>query len=125
MLEECRGLRSYCPVVRIWQFSPLVNLIAQLVDDRRRVVLLLFGGKPFALVEYEHILLLSLLAGLRDRCDELGFAAGVYDSLGWLPLRVEFPMSVRRIVRGVENRMLKMSSPVENGADFAGLGRSQ
>src|ERR1035441_4105253 len=51
MLEQARGFWCYLPVIRISQFPPLINLEAKLIDDGCRVVLLLVGGKPLALIK--------------------------------------------------------------------------
>jgi hypothetical protein len=77
MLEQPLRFRLDQPVVRIFQFSPLIDAAPEFVDDRSRIVLLRFCGKPFAFVEND-LLLLGLylvLSGLGDRSDELRAAA--------------------------------------------------
>ena len=44
MLEKTRRFRSHLPLVRIRQRTPGIDVIAYLVDDRGRIVLLRFGG---------------------------------------------------------------------------------
>ena len=70
VLQQARGFGRYLPVRRR-QAAPLVYVLAQLIDDRRRVILLLFRRKPFAFVE-DHLLLFRgslalapMLRGLR------------------------------------------------------------
>ena len=41
VLKQARRLRSYAPVIRVGQTPPFVNLVADRIDDRGVVVLLL------------------------------------------------------------------------------------
>jgi PepSY-associated TM region len=90
------------------QFSPLIDAAPEFVDDRSRIVLLRFCGKPFAFVEND-LLLLGLylvLSGLGDRSDELRAAAAFNGALRRLAI-VEFPIAGWVLIRRVENGPLE------------------
>ena len=83
----------------------MVHAAAQLVDDRGRVILLLGGRDARPLVE-DHPLLPGtslVLFRLRDRCDELRFAAVLDDLTGGLPVGVQLPVTAGVLVGGVED----------------------
>jgi len=104
VLQQASGFGRYLPVRRR-QAAPLVYVLAQLIDDRRRVILLLFRREPFAFVE-DHLLLFRSplpLAGLRDRRDELRAPAALDDLLGRLPLGIKLPVSRRALIRRVKD----------------------
>src|SRR6266567_9415254 len=74
-------------------------------SDRRRVILLLGGRDARPLVE-DHPLLPAtslVLFRLRDRCDELRFAALLDDLTGGLPVGVQLPVPPGVLVGGVED----------------------
>ena len=102
MLEEAGGFRGYLPKIWIGLTAPLVNEGANFVDDRSSVILLLGSGEPFTFVEYNLLLVRcgspSFLR-LRDGRYELGAATAFDDLLGRLPVRIQFPMPQRAIVR--------------------------
>ena len=109
MLEEALGFGLNQPVIRIFQIAPIVNVASEFIDDGRWIVLLLFGGKPSALVENDR-LLISLrldLAWLWNRSDELRAATGINDPLRRLAVDIEFPMGGRVLIGRVENGPLK------------------
>ena len=83
--------------------------MAQLVDDRVRVVLLLGGRDARPLVEHQPLLPRASLVLLRfgDGCDELGRATRLDDLPGGLSLRVELPVARGALVGGVEDRPLE------------------
>ena len=53
MLKEARRLRRDLPLAGVGEGSPCVHCLADLIDDRRRIVLLFLGRKAFALVEHD------------------------------------------------------------------------
>src|SRR3546814_4770721 len=99
--DLARRLRRDLPVVGIWDQPPLVDLLADSIDDRGVRVLLLFGGKPFALVEQQRGLIAGSLAllGFGDRRNEFCSPAGSLDLLGRLTGFVELPVLARVVVR--------------------------
>ena len=94
MLEQASGFGRDSPVVRISQFSPLVDMTANFIHHRRDVVLLLLGGQPLALVDDEFLLALirPTLPRLRDGRDELRAAPELVNLLGRLTLVIELPV---------------------------------
>jgi hypothetical protein len=62
MLEQPTGLGVDLPLVRMGQLPPLIHKLAQLVDDRSRIVLLSSRRKPFSLVKNELLLLSRTLS---------------------------------------------------------------
>jgi hypothetical protein len=72
-------------------------------------VLLLLGGKPFAFVENDVLLLRGALAlpGLRNGSDEFRAAAGLDDRLSRLPIIIKLPVTRGIRVRGVENGLVE------------------
>ena len=110
VLEQARRLRRDLPLVRVRQARATAStLLAHLVDDRRRVVLLRLGREPLALVENNSSCLRRALAllRLRDRRDELGAAAALDDLLRRLPVCVQLPVPRRALVGGVEDRVVE------------------
>ena len=57
VLQQPGGFGRHLPTAGIGQAAPLIHLLPQLIDDGRGIVLLLFGGKPFALVKNDLVLL--------------------------------------------------------------------
>ena len=53
MLQEPRGLRRDAPFRGIRPVAPTIDVDADLIDDRRRIVLLLLRGKALALVKHK------------------------------------------------------------------------
>ncbi len=51
MLQQASGFRCDLPFIRIRPGPPAVNLLANRVDDRSRIVLLILRREPLALVE--------------------------------------------------------------------------
>src|SRR5262249_16890910 len=84
MLEETGSLRRYLPLG--WaQRAPRVDMTADLVDDRGRIVLLLLGRKALAFVENKSRLRRGFaLLRLGDRRNEFGAASIFDDALGRL-----------------------------------------
>jgi hypothetical protein len=81
VLQQPGGLRRHVPLARVGQLAPDIHALPQLIDDRRRVVLLLLGREPFALVEDNVALGRGPLPLFRlgDRRDEFGAAAPADD----------------------------------------------
>src|SRR5207248_2151823 len=105
VVEQARGLRRHAGRAQ----TPLIDVPAQLVDDRRRVVLLLGRGDAGALVEHQGLLRsrgLPLLR-LRDRGNELGRPPKFHQMAGRLALLVELPVPPRVFVRRVEDRLFE------------------
>jgi len=70
VLKQSGGFGRYVPVLRVRQASPLIYMSAKFIDNRRWIVLLFLGGKPFAFVENKVLLLICPLRFL-------GFGMGV------------------------------------------------
>src|SRR5664280_389524 len=79
MLEKPRRFGRHLPVIRTRQVAPLVYLVSKLIDDRRGVVLLLFGRNPLSFVKYKAALVAPgfALTRLRNRRDELRAATAL------------------------------------------------
>jgi len=110
VLKKTLGIGRDFPVVGVGEAAPLVNVVAELVDNgRSRVVLLLLGREPFALIE-NYLLLPSrtlALPRLRDGRDELGAPAAFNNPLRRLALFIELPIASRVLVWRIENRPLE------------------
>ncbi len=113
--RQCWRRRAVSGVTCQWlgfgRCAPLVHVAAQLVDDRRRVVLLRGGRDAGALVEDDPLLpgaLVLLRPG--DRRDEAGRAPRLDEPSGRLAVRVELPVAAGVGVGRVEDR------PLEEGA---------
>ncbi len=109
MLQEACRFRRDLPLAGIGDRAPAANMAANLVNDRRGIVLLLRRGKAQALVEH-HALLdrrAFALLGLGDRRDEIGLAAGFNDLLRRLSRGIELPMPPWAVVGGVEDGVLE------------------
>ncbi len=106
VLKQPRCLRRHSPGARILDAAPLVYSMAQRVDDRVGIVLLLRGRDTGPLVEHQPLLGRAFLAFLRpgDRRDELGGSTRLDELTGRLPLRIEFPVARRVCVGRVEDR---------------------
>src|ERR1700731_811667 len=83
-------------------------MTAGFIDDRRGVVLLLFGRKPLAFVEHKSRLC-SGFAFLRlwDRRDEFGTTSALNDLLRGLASFIKLPMPRRAFVRRAYYWMVK------------------
>src|ERR1043166_5985241 len=83
--------------------------MAEFVDDRGRVVLLLLSREFFSLIEDDGLLVTFAAAfpRLGDRGDKLYAAASLDDSLGGLAVFVEFPVAGGDFIRRIENRLLE------------------
>ena len=92
VLQQPRVSGVTCQSAGFGQLTPLVHMMAKLVDYRSRVVLLFLGRK---LVENQRGLLPALLLlRLGNRSDELCTAASLDNLLRGLPVGIEFPMRV-------------------------------
>jgi hypothetical protein len=100
MRQEARGLRCDKPLVGVWQIAPCLDIGADFVVDRRRVVFLLLGGE----IAEQHLRLVSPrlapLPGLGNRRDEVRAAAGVDDPVCRLPVLVQLPVLLRVFIGG-------------------------
>ena len=108
VLEKASSLGGHAPLIR-GQGSPCVHIAAHLVDDRGLVILLFLRGKTLSLVE-DHFLLRGIALPFfrfRNRRDEFRFPTRLDDLLGRLALLVEFPVPIRILVGGVEDRAVK------------------
>lgn len=100
VLQQSGGFGRYLPVLRVRQTSPLIYMSAKFIDNRRWIVLLLLGGKSFAFVK-DQILLLSCafaLSGFWNGCDVFGAATFFDNLLCRLSLSIEFPVLLRVLV---------------------------
>ena len=95
VLKQACRLRRDMPVVRVGQAPPFIYLIANRIDDRGGVVLLVFWSKALCLHRRHQRYLLGFpLSGLGDRRDELGAAAGLDYFLSRLTLAIELPVAL-------------------------------
>lgn len=87
----------------------MVHLLPNGVDDGGVVVALFLGGKPKTLIENQRVLLGAtlLLSGLGNWGDEFGSPARVGYLLGGLARNIKCPVTVRDLIRGVENWLFK------------------
>ena len=108
VLEQAGGFRFDPPEVG-GELPPLVNLLAEGVDDGGVVVLLGAGAEAVALVEGEFTLLAAalLFLGLGDGGDEFRPAPGGDDALGGLAAGVEFPVAAGTGVGRIEDRLVE------------------
>src|SRR5262249_53190940 len=104
VLEKASCLRRDVPVARVGHCSPLLNGVANLVDDRG-VVLLCTGGNACFVLESKRLLRRTPLSFLRprDRVDELSLAPDMEQLLSWTSLIVELPMLHGDLVRRVDD----------------------
>lgn len=110
MLEQAGRFGSNLPLIRIRPSSPLRDKFADLIDDRRWIVLLVLTGESKPFVEHDILLDLCLCFAffwLGDRGDKVSTTAGVDGFLRRLALLVEFPMLLRAGVGGVKNRVIE------------------
>jgi len=109
VLYQPRGLRRHSPQAGIGLCAPLIDIAAHLIDDRGRVILLLFCRQSLAFVEDQFVLADRVLALLRLGYwrDELGAAALVNDLLSWLAVLVEFPMTPGSRIGRVQNGLIE------------------
>jgi hypothetical protein len=108
MLEQPCRLRRHLPLARIWQVAPVGDVLADFIDDRGRVVLLL-GGRNILRTAQDHLLLVlrqAALLRLRHRRDELGAAPALDDAVGRLVVRVQLPMPARAGIGRIQDRAL-------------------
>ena len=86
-------------------------MIAKLIDDWSRVVLLLLGRNAFAFVKNQLLLLFGVFAlpGLGNGHDVLSAAAVLNDLLRRLAFVIEFPVTSGTFIGGVEDRLLEES----------------
>ena len=105
MRKEPSRFGRDAPVSRVLDLAPLINALAQLRDDRARIVLLFVRGNTGAFVESQLGLLGAALsfARLWDGCDESNFATILDDPLGRLAVLVQLPVAGGVRVRRVEN----------------------
>jgi hypothetical protein len=105
VLKEPSGFGGDTPGTGVWQFTPLVHLLPDGIDDGSVVVPLFLGGKPEPLIENQRVLLGAalLLTRLGYWGDELGSAARMSNLLGWLTRSIKFPVMGWHLIRGVEN----------------------
>src|ERR1700730_5874562 len=103
--KEPLGLGRHQPVAGTWQLSPLVHLIAKIIDDQSRIVLLLLCRKPFSFIENQSVLgrFSLLLLGFGNRGNELCATSSLNNLLCGLPFTVKLPMAFRGAVRRVQN----------------------
>ena len=111
MLQQPGRLRRHVPVIWIRECSPLFDMLSNLIDDRRRVVLLLFGRESFAFIEDEFFVFVGLLFltffGLWDRRNEFGPSPSRDDLLRWLPGLIQLPVLRGIAIRRIEDGLVK------------------
>ena len=102
MLEQAGRLGRDAPLA-LRELPPPVHLLADIVDDGGRVVLLIPGREVRDGIEREALLgrLALPLLGLGNGRDELGGTAALKRALGRLTGLVQFPVCDRVFVRGV------------------------
>ena len=110
VLKQSLGIGRDFPTVGIRQATPLVDEVAELVDDSRGwVILLLFCGESLAFIEnqFRMGLFRFALSRLRNRRDEFCMAAALDDPLRRLALSIELPRAGWVLVRRIKDRMLE------------------
>lgn len=121
VLEQPSSLRGHAPFAGLQLLTPQRDRVADLVDDRHRLILLLGCRETGVVAQRERGLgvpfALALL-WLRDGRDELGFASLIDDSLGRLPMLVQFPVPGGALVRRVQDRLLEEQIGHGWGRDF-------
>ena len=104
VVQQPGRLRRDLPLVRR-QLAPGIDDPPQVVDDRRRVVLLAVGVELLGrLVEHE-LALAALLPGRRDRRDQGDASSLVEDAVRGLSGLVQFPVTARILVGRVQDRL--------------------
>lgn len=95
MTEQARCLRRHPPPRRVFNHAPRVDALAQVVDDRHGVVLLLCRRNADTLIKDHRLLADGSLAFARlgHRRNKLRTTAALDDLLGRLPLAVQFPVA--------------------------------
>ena len=108
VLEQPGSLRGDAPITRIWQCTPAIHVDPELIDDRRRVILLVFRRQAPALIEDQFFLLsAAAFLGFRDGRNERDRTTLLDDPVGRLARRVEFPVVGWVLVRRVEDWLLE------------------
>ena len=107
--QERGGDRRDLPLLGVGERPPVVDLLAQVVDDRRGVVFLRLRREAVAGVEDEARLLAlaALVLRLRDRRDQLGLPPALDDPVGRQAVGVELPVRPGLDVRGVQDGLLE------------------
>lgn len=101
VLQEPGRGRCHPPRVRLLNLTPAIDVVAQFVDNRRRIVLLLLRGQSQTFIE-DHSLLLtgtSLLLWLRNRSEKLYRPPTVQNPLSRLAMFIQFPVPRRVFIR--------------------------
>jgi hypothetical protein len=111
VLEQPGCLGRDQPIGRVPEGSPEVKLLAQLVEDRRRVVLLPCVGEAPSLIEDQLAIGELALLRLGDRCDELRPPPLLDNPVGWLSTLVEFPVAPRKLIGRIEDRPVEKRRP--------------
>ena len=109
VLEQAGGFGRHLPVLRVRQASPLIYMTAKFINNGRWIVLLLLGGKPFAFIENQVLLLIFPFALLwfRNGRDVFGAATMLDNLLCRLSLRVKFPVLFRGLIWRIDDRLLE------------------
>lgn len=107
VLQQTHRFGSYAPVAGTRQPTPLIDVVADFIDNGSSFVLLRFRGKTFAFVKRQTLLPRFPLSGLRDGGDEFGLAARVDDPLRGLAMLIQFPVLLRIFVRRIQDWMFK------------------
>ena len=107
MLEQPGGLGRNQPLIGIGKGTPGFDVGPNLIDDRLRVVFLIFRRQSVLAAEHQLSLALPPLLRLRDRGDQIARPAPLEDPLRRLAVVVQLPMATRIGIRGVQDRMLE------------------
>ena len=112
VVEKAGRGRCDAPYGRV-RAPPLSHVRADLVDDRCRVIFLLFGGKPVGVLQTELALVLAgafrlLLARLRNGRDQFRLSPPLARWLiERLPLRIERVIPGRFLIGRIQDRLLE------------------
>jgi hypothetical protein len=107
VLQEALRDGAHLPLRGIRQATPGVDLGAQLVDERGRIVFHRRGRQAVARIEGHRGLRARRTLGPGHGRNEIGASATFEDAVGRPPLGVEFPMAIGTRVWRVENRVFE------------------
>ena len=104
VVQQAGRLRRDLPLVRR-QLAPGIDDPPQVVDDRRRVVLLAVGLELLRCLVEDELALAALPPGSGDRRDQGDASSLVEDAVRGLSGLVQFPVTARILVGRVQDRL--------------------